>query len=434
MYQTLFELGASLFDSIFCVFFIFKYIRGKNNSKNIFLSIATTLILFGVTIFGDYFFEDFDLAITITLTIISLIYAIIVSQKHYLSSICAACIFEIAVVLLSTLLFYIFSTIFKDFNILLYGENSYARYIYVLTHKLLLFSVLTSILHFRINDKFDNINGIVTFIFSIITVVGLGFTMIITEKSNNLSISLDLLIIAIIFLVLNILLYLLLFQISKLQKKNYSLMLLSEIEKHEEKKYQESLSLWTAAQKIRHDFKNHMIAVSTMVDSGKNEECLNYINEYFLTLQNTKSFSQSGNSVLDYLIDSKLSSLENTQIIIAGSVGNLSDIQDTDLASLMGNILDNAIEAQHQVNNNKYIELSFSMHNNTRIIICKNAIKKSVLKHNRMLQSTKKDSGHGYGSKIIAEITKKYNGIVHYFEEENLFGIQIILPEQDVEN
>lgn len=428
MHLTLFELSASLFDSIFCVFFIFKYIRGKSNSKNLILSIATSLILFGVTIFGDYFFNDFDLAITISLTIISLIYAIIVSKKQYLSSICAACIFEIAVVLLSTLLFYIFSTIFKDFDVLLYGENSYARYIYVIAHKILLTSILTLILHFRINDKLENINGIVTFAFSIITVVGLGFTMIITEKSNNLSISLDLLTIAIIFLVLNILLYILLSQISKLQKKNYSLMLLSEIEKHEEKKYQESLSLWTDAQKIRHDFKNHMIAISTMLECGKSEECKNYINEYFLTLQNTKKFSQSGNSVLDYLIDSKLSDLENTQIIITGSVGNLSDIQDIDLASLMGNILDNAIEAQNKIKN-KYIELSFSTHNNTRIIICKNAIEKSVLKYNKTLQSTKKGSGHGYGSKIIAEIVKKYNGIVHYFEEENLFGIQIILPE-----
>ena len=430
MISTLFELSASLFDSILCVFFIFKYTRGKANPKNIILSVTTAALLFAITLLGDFFGEDFNIVVTITLTLVSLIFAIIISQKRYWSSICAACIFEIAVVLLSTLLYYIFSATFNDFNILLYGENSFARYIYVIVHKILLFSVLQAILHFRVNDKLENINGLVTFVFSIITVVGLSFTMVITEKANNLSISIDLLIIAIIFLFLNILLYVLLFQISKLQKKNYSLKLLAEIEKHEEKKYEESMSLWTSAQKIRHDFKNHMIAISTMIESGKAQECQTYINEYFLTLKNTKSFSQSGNAVLDYLIDSKLSNLENTQIVIAGSVGDLSDIQDTDLASLMGNILDNAIEAQEN-NKNKYIELSFSKHNNTRIIVCKNSITQSVLKYNRTLQSTKKGHGHGYGSKIIAEIVKKYNGIVHYFEEENLFGIQIILPDKD---
>lgn len=429
MLSTLFEIGASVFDSILCVYFIFKYVRGKVSLKNIIISVATIVLLLGITLLGDFFGEDFNIIITVTLTLVSLIFAIIISQKHYLNSIFSACVFEIAVVLLSTLLYHCFSTIFNDFDILLYGENSLARYIYVIVHKILLFSILQSILYFRINDRMENINGVITFIFSIVTVFGLGFTLLITEKANDLSISIDLLIIALIFLILNILLYLLLYQISKLQKKNYSLMLLSEIEKHEGEKYEEALSLWNAAQKIRHDFKNHMLAVSTMIDSGKTDECQNYINEYFLTLQNTRSFSQSGNLVLDYLIDSKLSNLEKTQIVIAGSVGDLSDIQDVDLASLMGNILDNAIEAQEKIEN-KYIELSFSKHNDMRIIVCKNAIEQSVLKHNRTLKSTKKGNGHGYGSKIIAEIARKYNGIVHYFEEEKLFGIQIILPEQ----
>ncbi len=430
IFSILFEIVASSFDSILCVFFIAKYLYMQVNKRNITISILATTILIGITLIGDYLDGNFNFLITVTLTIVSILYAITISRKQYWSAICAACIFEIAVVLLSSFLYYTFSAVFNDFNILLYGENNYARYIYVFTHKILLFSVLQSILYFRFNDKLGNINGIITFIFSIITVIGLSFTMIITEKVADIAISTDLLIIALIFLALNILLYTLLFQISRLHKKNHSLMLLSAIEKHEEEKYQEALSLWTSAEKIRHDNKHHMIAISTMIDEGKFEECRKYVDEYLVKNKTRNGFSSSGNSVIDYLIDAKFANLSNIQIIVTGSPTILSDIQDTDLASLMGNILDNAIEAQEKVEN-KYIELSFSQHNNDRIIVCKNSIETSVLQYNKELKTTKKSHGHGYGSIIIADVVKKYNGLIQYFEEDKIFGIQIIIPIDD---
>ena len=427
MISTLFELGASMFDSVLCVIFIAKYLHIQKNKKIILTSSIAVLSLFVITLLGDFFGEDFSLLITVSLTVASIVFAIVICRKQYWSAICAACIFEIAVVLLSSLLYYTFSAVFNDFNVLLYGENNYARYIYVLTHKILLFSVLQSILYFRFNDKLENINGIITFIFSIITVIGLSFTMIITEKVADIAISTDLLIIALIFLGLNILLYTLLFQISRLHKRNHSLMLLSAIEKHEEEKYQEALSLWTSAEKIRHDHKHHMIAISTMIDEGEFDECRKYVDEYLVKNKTHNGFSRSGNSVIDYMIDAKFANLSDFQIIVTGSPKILSDIQDTDLASLMGNILDNAIEAQEEVKN-KYIELSFSQHNNDRIIVCKNSIETSVLQHNKELKTTKKSHGHGYGSIIIADVVKKYNGLIQYFEEDKIFGIQIIIP------
>jgi sensor histidine kinase regulating citrate/malate metabolism len=137
----------------------------------------------------------------------------------------------------------------------------------------------------------------------------------------------------------------------------------------------------------------------------------------------------SDNRVLDYLINSKLCSLENTQVVISGSVGDLSDIADTDLACLMGNILDNAIDAINSVPE-KRIELLFSLQNMNRIIICKNTIVKSVLATNPQLNSTKRASkNHGYGMKIISEIVEKHHGMIDYFEEFDMFGIQIILPK-----
>ena len=137
---------------------------------------------------------------------------------------------------------------------------------------------------------------------------------------------------------------------------------------------------------------------------------------------------RSDNTILDYLINSKLCALKNTRVVISGSIGDLSDIRDADLACLMGNILDNAIEAVAQVEE-KRIELLFSKQNANRIIICKNTIKESVLENNRELRTTKRSGGsHGWGHQIVEKIVSDYHGMIDYFEEFGMFGVQIILP------
>ena len=119
-------------------------------------------------------------------------------------------------------------------------------------------------------------------------------------------------------------------------------------------------------------------------------------------------------------------------MVISGSIGDLSDIKEFDLVCLMGNILDNAIEALDRLKDSKEkrIELLFIRQNSNRIIICKNTVDSSVLKSNNELKTTKKSKdAHGFGTKIIAKIVSDYHGMVDYFEDFNMFGVQVILPD-----
>ena len=429
MISMLMELSSSLDDSIFCIYFIAKYNK-KHNTLNL-LSILFIFIIFAVTLIGDYFSADFNVFFTVLLFLISLVYAMIISDKNFFNAICSTSIFKISLIVLSTSLYHIYSFIFNDFYGLLYGNDGYIRYIYVITHKILLFSVLKFILVvINSSNKYENKkNGLLTFLFSLITVLGLSITISVSEMSSSNLVSIRLFILALVFICLNIVLYILLFQISKLYKKNYDLALLKKISKYEEDRYNESISLWNSSEKIRHDLKNHMIAISGMLENNEIENSRQYINQYLNEIEiiEKRKFSRSGNNVFDYIIDAKLSPLKNTEIIIVGNIGDVSDISETDLASLIGNVLDNAIEAQEKVEN-KHIELLFNKHNDARMIICKNSIESSVLKNNKNLKTTKKTPNHGYGTKIISEIVQKYNGLVHYFEEGDFFGVQIMLP------
>ena len=159
------------------------------------------------------------------------------------------------------------------------------------------------------------------------------------------------------------------------------------------------------------------------------KSCEEYIEQIMPSVESMGNLLRSNNSVLDYLINSKLAGLKETQIVISGVVSNFDDVEDTDLASIIGNILDNAVEAQEKVTGTKRIELLFRMKNDNRVIICKNAISKSVLKTNKELRSTQKNpDDHGLRHQIVETILKKYDGWLDYFETDDMFGAQIMLP------
>lgn len=198
--------------------------------------------------------------------------------------------------------------------------------------------------------------------------------------------------------------------------------------KIESKRYEDIKNSSEQIRKIKHDIKNMLIAVKSQIDSNNIEDAnieLNYI------LNNVSVFDSivnSENRIIDYIINSKLSTLKNRQIKISGSISNIGKIKDIDLSIILGNILDNAIEATEGIKN-AVIDLSFFDKNNYHNILCKNTITQPILPQNPELKTSKsKKTNHGFGVKSVKEITANYNGMVDFFEEDNMFCVHIMLP------
>lgn len=426
MEKMVFELFASFFDCFITYFFItkFNYVKSKNN-LSFYISL---LISFSFQIFSDIFLSKQPVLVSTIQFCIALIYALKISKAHKIRAVISVCIIKVTLIALSSSLFYLYGIIFNDFESLLLDSTNSSRYVYVVTHKVLLFMFAFLILKYTNREEAENLlSGILTFLFSSITVAGLGVSISITLYNNPDQIDKKIFFISFVFLILNILLYIMLSLLSALQKKNFELKLHSEIMAFESEKYQEALSIWNQSEKIRHDIRHHLSVLSGMLDNEDISGCKKYIRSFVVNTQSNSKFTNSGNSVIDYLISSKLSPLESTEIIVTGTVPSLIDIEDSDLASLIGNILDNAIEAQDRLQH-KRIELSFSSQHENRFILCKNSIIDSVLNSNADLKTTKIEPHHGYGCQIIAEIVKKYGGFVRYFEDNGMFCVQIRLP------
>lgn len=421
------EIAASLFDSVLFVYFIIRY----NNAswKKSRLAIPTVLILFGVTLIGDFLLPGFSTLISVALFVIATIFSIWISRKHILRAIIATCIYEMTFILLSSLIYAILSITISDLDLLMQGSTGVGRYIYMVLHKTALFAILQLVIHiFRSEETMNVWNGVLTFLLSLTTMFGLGAAMYVAVSQETAEFQFQILMIVLAFILSNVFLYILLYQIQKLQKSRYELKLLEEKMAFEKARHNDASAVWENVRKVQHDMKQHLTVMSGYLEQDESEACRTYIQSLLPQVDQMGKLIRSDNTILDYLINSKLCALKNTRVIISGSIGDLSDIRDADLACLMGNILDNAIEAVEQVEE-KRIELLFSKQNSNRIIICKNTVKESVLKNNKELRTTKKSGdSHGWGHQIVEKIVSDYHGMIDYFEEFGMFGVQIILP------
>ncbi len=422
------ELATSLFDSILCIWFIVKF--NKTTFRQSKLAIPAILASCGCTLVGDYLLPtQYMTAVSVVFFLICMGFSLSVSWKHPFRAIMASCICEVTFIALSSLLYMCMTMLIGDVNMLMIGSGGVARLIYILLHKVALFTMLWMILHiFRSVEGMNVFNGILTFVLSLTTMLGLGAAITMTILPEAERFGVQILIIVVAFVLVNVFLYVLLYQIQKLQRARYELRLLEEKMAFEQARHQDATALWDNVRKVQHDMKQHLTVMSGYLEQDKSEECRTYIAELLPQVDRMGQLIRSGNAILDYLINSKLRPLENTHVIISGTIGDLSDIRDSDLACLMGNILDNAIEATQELEE-KRIELLFSRQNDNRVIICKNTVKESVLKNNRSLRSTKKKGdAHGLGHQIVERIVADYHGMIEYFEEFDMFGVQIILP------
>ena len=424
MIGLLFEYGASLFDSVFCVYFITRFNkRGFGFRENPYW-LPAMLVIFGYTLLSDQFLPGYNTLSTFLFLGLYVAYGLCISKKHYVRAVLSGFIFEVVLVLLSSLIYMGASLVINDFEAVIQGADNYVRHLSLVLHKVTLFAVCKLLLFvFRADDSLDLKSGLLTFGFSLTSILGIAAAMYVSSLSHDGAVQ----ILVLAFIVGNVYLYILIAQLLRLQQNKYRVKLLEEKLAYERSRYNESATVWSNIRKVRHDMRQHLTAIKGHLESKDYDACETYLQKLLPAVEQTGSISRSDNKILDYMINAKLGGLKDTEIVISGISGDLSDIDELDLACLFGNILDNAVEAVAEAKE-KRIELLFFCKNSNRVIICKNTVNASVLAVNRQLRTTKKEDSHGYGTTIVARVVEKYHGIVEYFEEFGMFGVQICIP------
>ena len=175
--------------------------------------------------------------------------------------------------------------------------------------------------------------------------------------------------------------------------------------------------------KIRHDLRNQLSYTNALLNDGKYEEANNYIQ----SLINQKeeylySFSCS-NQMISGIVNLELTKakIAKKKVKFKVVVPPKLPFEDSDLLSLITNIVDNSIENFKPVDDKDEINVAIVTQQDYLRITAFNSVDKSMIKDKPSLRTTKRNRGHGYGTKIIKNIAKKYEGYVTFSFEDNKF-------------
>lgn len=195
--------------------------------------------------------------------------------------------------------------------------------------------------------------------------------------------------------------------------------------------YEELYNHQSELNKFRHDIKNKFIALIGLLKNGHTQKAMEIMEENIGWLEeNSHNIVNSGNPVIDAILQSKLhyAQSKGISIIISTKLIAKIHIDEIELGIVIGNALDNAIEAIEKCSNINHTHIHFNLiSTEDRISISiNNPVEQNIDPDN--LQTTKKDkTSHGYGIKSMETIAKKYDGMVFFSCEDMIFTVNINL-------
>jgi len=230
--------------------------------------------------------------------------------------------------------------------------------------------------------------------------------------------------------ILNLLTFILFDRTVKAESDNNRLQLYMNKYEMERIRYSDILKANWELRSVKHDLKNHLLILKKYSSEKDFEGIDRYIASFEETVEQVGFPTLSGNAMLDYVIGSKMHCVKDVTCLVSGVFEDFSGVDDIDLAVLIGNLMDNAIDALSKLDKKeKLIEVTLSVVNGYQNIIIKNDIESSVINDNKNLFTTKENKrSHGFGLKSVRSITEKYNGICEFYEEDGKFCVQVALP------
>ena len=194
---------------------------------------------------------------------------------------------------------------------------------------------------------------------------------------------------------------------------------------------------YAANAKLFHDFHNHIGALRQLLSHEKLKEAVEYLDELQTPVRNMADTFQTGDETADYLINSKAADAAEHGISFQAQVEfpRHTNIRSADLCAILGNLLDNALEAAKQVpeHGQRLIRLTIRRINQMLVIKVENSFFVPPVAENGSLVTTKKERGlHGWGLKSAQAAAEKYDGMVQISHEDHIFRAVVTLSYQGV--
>ena len=423
-----FEISVSLFESFVVIHFIcaflqhdFKTIKGK------------TIYLLGVladfiSVTVTNYLTEYEGICGVIYVLIYFLYSLFFLKGSLANKLFAASMANIVLVCTGSLVSGIMSAVFQSDFSQIYKQSSFDRIESMIINQAILVCIYNLILKYKVSIiKKKEWNLILSILaISFVSMAFLHFTLI----NINIDINYTRMLIAAEFgiIILNIVCFYMTYEMSRSNAEAEKF----RIQRQQDEfriAYAENIREWyEEIRRMRHDMKQNFSVIAALYNEGKYNEAGEYAQSISDNLSNIDIIVDVKNVFINAILNAKLSIAKEYGIqVICTASSNINGIDDVDLCNLLGNMLDNALEAAKKCVDG-YIEVSIYSDDDKILVIISNSISQSVLATNKELLSIKRDSGcHGYGVKTIRSIAQKYNGTASFYEDGNMFYCQVLM-------
>ena len=205
--------------------------------------------------------------------------------------------------------------------------------------------------------------------------------------------------------------------------------------------YEKQLDIMQTAEKsfrsMRHDWNNHISAMRELAVTNDTPALEQYVEEAKQRMKQYEQRIDSGNTVMDSILNFKLREAEQNEIDISiyAKVPNKLNIESFDLIAVTGNLFDNAIQASLMVIPEKRkirVDIHFKI--GILYIIIDNCYNGKITYDENTIVTIKEDKdNHGYGIQNIMRIAEKYGGIFRIEHTEDIFTATVMMLSEGTE-
>lgn len=322
--------------------------------------------------------------------------------------------------------------VMKYFDINIVSRNSDFEIIAALISlKIITYIVMLFLSNFKLvkNDvKVSSLHWLSIFLIPTSTLVS-ALMLIVKVNSDNLT---EVIINIIILFVINVFVFYLYDNLMKSYDEKMEKALLQQ----QNSAYLKQLEIIKQSQEhlkeFRHDMKNHVLSLKTLIENNDNNAAADYIDSVFNSIDFSDEYSKSGNSEIDSILNYKLNNADTHDIKtdIKINVPEKLNIRPFDLSVVLGNLLDNAIEAACKCKE-KAIKISVELERNVLYVSISNSFDGKLNYEGGKLATTKNDKEkHGLGLNSVQRSIEKYNGAMELRQRNNIFFVDVLIYNQ----
>lgn len=179
----------------------------------------------------------------------------------------------------------------------------------------------------------------------------------------------------------------------------------------------------------KHDFHHHLQALKGQLEAGETARALAYIKQLDDQLIHVDTLLKTGNTSLDAIFSAKIAQAKAIGIAVTVNA-NVPDsllLSDLELSIIVGNLLDNAIEACAAVTGERFIRIYMAIKGNMLYFSMLNSSGKKQAKSGTLFASHKKGL-HGFGLYRAEAILAEHGGWCKYNSEDGAFSSEFLVP------